>query len=66
MKEFFVGQFRVDMGRSQIVDKDAIVSMEPRVLQVLLILAEKQGNVVTHQQLLDRVWKDVSVAPNTL
>jgi transcriptional activator of cad operon len=66
MKEFFVGQFRVDMGRSQIVDKDAIVSMEPRVLQVLLILAEKQGDVVTHQQLLDRVWKDVSVAPNTL
>ncbi len=66
MKEFFVGQFRVDMGRSQIVDRDAIVSMEPRVLQVLLILAEKQGQVVSHQQLLDRVWKDVSVAPNTL
>ncbi len=66
MKEFFVGQFRVDMGRSQIVDREAIVSMEPRVLQVLLILAEKQGEVVTHQQLLDSVWKDVSVAPNTL
>jgi DNA-binding winged helix-turn-helix (wHTH) protein/Tol biopolymer transport system component len=66
MNEFFVGQFRVDMGRSQIVDQDAIVSMEPRVLQVLLILAEHQGEVVTHQQILDKVWKDVSVAPNTL
>lgn len=66
MKEFFVGQFRVDMGRSQIVDRDAIVSMEPKVLQVLLLLAEKQGEVVTHQQLLDNVWKDISVAPNTL
>ncbi|TQV89575.1 winged helix-turn-helix domain-containing protein [Aliikangiella coralliicola] len=66
MNEFFVGQFRVDMGRSQIVAQDAIVSMEPRVLQVLLILAEQQGQVLTHQQILDKVWKDVKVAPNTL
>ena len=66
MNEFYVGQYRVDIGRSQIVAQDAIVSMEPKVLQVLLILAEKQGEVVTHQQILDKVWKDVSVAPNTL
>lgn len=66
MNEFFVGAFKVDMGRSEIVAQDAIVSMEPKVLQVLLILAKHQGEVVTHQQILDSVWQDVKVDPNTL
>ncbi len=42
MNEFFAGQFRIDMGRSQIVTQDAIVSMEPKVLQVLLTLVENR------------------------
>jgi len=66
MNEFFVDKFRVDMGRSQIIAQDAIVSMEPKVLQVLLILAENQGQVVSHQDILNKVWPDVQVAPNAL
>jgi transcriptional activator of cad operon len=65
-QEFNVGGFRVDMGRSQIIAQDAIVAMEPKVLHVLLILAENQGSVVTHQTLLERVWPNVEVAPNAL
>lgn len=64
--EFYVGQFRIDMRRSQIVNQDAIVSIEPKVLKVLLILAEHQGNVVTHETLLNQVWPNVEVAPNAL
>lgn len=66
MTEFFVGNYRVDMTRSQIVAEDDIVSMEPKVLQVLLILAENQGEVVTHETILAKVWPDVVVAPNAL
>jgi DNA-binding winged helix-turn-helix (wHTH) protein/Tol biopolymer transport system component len=66
MTEFFVGNYRVDMTRSQIVAEDDIVSMEPKVLQVLLILAENQGEAVAHETILKKVWPDVVVAPNAL
>ncbi|MCJ8273027.1 MAG: winged helix-turn-helix domain-containing protein, partial [Psychrosphaera sp.] len=66
MTEFFVGNYRVDMTRSQIVAENDIVSMEPKVLQVLLILAENQGEVVAHETILNKVWPDVVVAPNAL
>ncbi len=66
MNEFYVGSFRVDMGRSQIIAQDDILSIEPKVLQVLLILAESQGQVVTHDRILTKVWPDVQVAPNAL
>jgi len=64
--EFTVGNYRVDMSRSQIIAQDDIMSMEPKVLQVLLVLAEHQGKVVTHEILLQQVWPNVEVAPNAL
>jgi len=64
--EFYVGDFRVDMSRSQIVIQDDVVSMEPKILQVLKILALHQGEVVTHDTLISTVWSDVIVAPNVL
>jgi DNA-binding winged helix-turn-helix (wHTH) protein len=66
MSDFWIGNFRVDVARAQIVVKDDIVSLEPRVLKVLLTLAKNQGEVVTHQTLLDNVWPNVVVAPNAL
>lgn len=54
------------MSRSQIVAQEHIVSMEPKVLQVLRILAQHQGQVVSHETILAEVWPDVVVAPNAL
>jgi len=64
--EFYVGDFRVDMSRSQIVNQGDVVSMEPKILQVLKILALHQGEVVTHDAIISTVWSDVVVAPNVL
>lgn len=66
MSDFWVGNFRVDVSRAQIIVKDDIVSLEPRVLKVLLILAKTPGEVVTHETLLASVWPNVIVAPNAL
>lgn len=66
MIEFAVGNFYIDMARSQIRDRENIVAVEPKVLQVLLILAENQGDVVSHETILQKVWPNVYVAPNTL
>jgi DNA-binding winged helix-turn-helix (wHTH) protein len=66
MSDFWVGNFRVDVSRAQIIVKDDIVSLEPRVLKVLLTLAKTPGEVVTHETLLENVWPNVVVAPNAV
>jgi DNA-binding winged helix-turn-helix (wHTH) protein/WD40 repeat protein len=64
--EFYVGNYRIDMARSQIVAQDDILSMEPKVLQVLLILAENQGQVVPHDVILNKVWPDTVIGANAI
>jgi DNA-binding winged helix-turn-helix (wHTH) protein/Tol biopolymer transport system component len=66
MSDFWIGNFRVDVSRAQIIVKDDIVSLEPRVLKVLLTLAKTPGEVVTHETLLESVWPNVVVAPNAV
>ncbi|MDC1256013.1 winged helix-turn-helix domain-containing protein [bacterium] len=66
MSDFWVGNFRVDVSRAQVIVKDDIISLEPRVLSVLLTLAKNQGEVVTHEALLESVWPNVVVAPNAV
>jgi len=66
MSDFWVGNFRVDVARAQIIVKDDIISLEPRVLKVLLTLAKTPGEVVTHETLLENVWPNVVVAPNAV
>ncbi len=66
MSDFWVGNFRIDVSRAQIIIKDDIVSLEPRVLKVLLTLAKTPGEVVTHETLLESVWPNVVVAPNAV
>ncbi|NQZ88810.1 MAG: PD40 domain-containing protein [Colwellia sp.] len=66
MIEFYVGNYRIDMARSQIVAQDDILSMEPKVLQVLLILAENQGQVVPHDVILNKVWPGSVVGSNAI
>jgi DNA-binding winged helix-turn-helix (wHTH) protein/dipeptidyl aminopeptidase/acylaminoacyl peptidase len=64
--EFYVGNYRIDMARSQIVAQNDILSMEPKVLQVLLILAENQGQVVPHDVILNKVWPGTVVGSNAI
>ena len=66
MVEFYVGNYRIDIARSQIIDQDNIISMEPKVLQVLLILAENQGQVVSHDVILNKVWPDSVIGANAI
>lgn len=66
MQEFFVANYRVDILRNQIVREGQVIALEPKVLEVLKVLAEHSGEVVSHQVLHDTVWPDIVVAPNAL
>ncbi len=53
--EFEVGESRVDLTRSQIEIDGRVVAMQPKVLKVLHLLAQHQGQVVTHSDILASV-----------
>ena len=45
---------------------DQMVHLEPRVMDVLFVLAETPGQVVSLQQIMDSAWSDIDVAPESV
>ncbi len=64
MTIFYVSNFKVDLSRSVIVKQESQTKVEPKVLKVLLLLAEHQGEVVTHDTIKAKVWQGAEVVPN--
>jgi len=56
-----IGAWRVDAARDQISKDGATVKLERRSMQLLLCLAEQPGQILSVEQLLDRVWAGVVV-----
>jgi TolB-like protein/DNA-binding winged helix-turn-helix (wHTH) protein/Flp pilus assembly protein TadD len=61
-----IGEWRVDPPLDQITRGEKTVKLEPRAMRVLVCLAERAGQVVSVEQLLDAVWKDVVVTPDSV
>ena len=64
--DFFVGGWRVQPAANRLQRDDAVVRLEPKVMQVLVCLAEQAGEVVTREALIARVWPDVFVTDDVL
>jgi TolB-like protein/DNA-binding winged helix-turn-helix (wHTH) protein/Flp pilus assembly protein TadD len=60
---FLLGQWRVDPALDEISREGKTVKLEPRTMRVLVCFAERPGEVVSVNQLLDVVWKDLVVTP---
>src|SRR6516225_10475145 len=58
---FRLGQWRVDPALNEISRDGTSVKLEPRTMRVLVCLAERAGELVSVNQLLDTVWKDLVV-----
>src|SRR5450631_1568452 len=61
-----IGAWRVDPALDEISRDGATVKLEPRAMRVLSCLADHAGQVVSVDQLLDAVWKDVVVTPDSV
>jgi DNA-binding winged helix-turn-helix (wHTH) protein/TolB-like protein/Tfp pilus assembly protein PilF len=61
-----IGDLRVDPALDEICKDGSIVKVEPRTMRLLLCLAEHAGQVVSVDQLLAEVWKDVIVGPDSV
>ena len=61
-----IGAWRVDPALDEISRDGTSVKLEPRTMRLLVCLAEHAGQVVSVEQLLDEVWRDVVVTPNSV
>ncbi len=61
-----LGSWRVEPRRQRIVQADVSRSLDPRLMDVLVVLAVAGGEVVTRDELLDAVWKETYVSENSL
>ncbi|MBQ4861270.1 winged helix-turn-helix domain-containing protein [Pseudoalteromonas sp. MMG013] len=63
---FHIAGFEINLTRSTIVNHQCQTHIEPKVLKVLLLLAQRQNEVVTHQEIMAHVWAGTEVVPNAL
>ena len=65
-EQYKIGEFIVDLSRNQITQDKQPQIIPPKALAVLTYLAKNQGKVISQDELLDKVWTDTIVSPNTL
>ena len=65
-QQYWIGTFFIDLSRNQITQNEQSQTIAPKALEVLTYLAKNKGKVISHDELLDKVWQDTSVSPNTL
>ncbi|ABG42269.1 lysine decarboxylase transcriptional regulator, CadC [Paraglaciecola sp. T6c] len=65
-EQYWIGDFFVNLPRNQITHNEHTQTLPPKALAVLTYLAKHQGDVVSQEDLLNQVWKDTVVSPNSL
>jgi DNA-binding winged helix-turn-helix (wHTH) protein/TolB-like protein/Tfp pilus assembly protein PilF len=63
---FRFGPFRLDIDRRLLLRAQEAIPLRPRVFDTLVVLAERAGDVVSKEELLDVVWPDTVVEENNL
>src|SRR5580658_10324083 len=61
-----IADLRVDPALDEICRAGHTIKLEPKAMQLLMCLAERAGEVLSVEQLLDLVWKDVVVSPDSV
>jgi DNA-binding winged helix-turn-helix (wHTH) protein/TolB-like protein/Tfp pilus assembly protein PilF len=66
-KHFYeFGRFRIDTAKRLLLRDQEIVSLTPKVFDMLLTLVESSGEVVTKDSLMKKVWPDTFVEEGNL
>jgi DNA-binding winged helix-turn-helix (wHTH) protein len=56
---FRIGEWLVEPSLNRLSRGDQSIQLELKVMDVLVCLAERAGEVVTRQEIVDRVWATV-------
>jgi len=63
---FRLGDWFVEPSLNRLSRDDTTIQLELKVMDVLVCLAERAGEVVTRQEIVDRVWATEFISDNTL
>ncbi len=62
LSSYKFGEFELDRAHYELRRNDRVLKLERIPMELLILLAEKDGNVVSRQEIIDRLWgKDVFV-----
>jgi adenylate cyclase len=61
-----IADLRVDPTLDEICKDGHTIKLEPKSMQLLICLAERAGEVLSVDELLDLVWKNVVVSPDSV
>src|ERR1700760_224412 len=65
-KNLRFGPFELSIAERILRREDKVVPLGGRALDILIYLAERPGEVIAKQELMDRVWSDVTVEEGSL
>lgn len=64
--ELIVGAWRADRDGGELVSREGVVRVEPKVMDLLFVLAAERGRVVTRERLLEALWPGLVVGEDAL
>ena len=66
-KHFYhFGQFRIDAGERELLREGEVVQLTQKAFDVLFVLVERSGRIVTKEELMTEVWPDAFVEEGNL
>ncbi|MBB1333112.1 MULTISPECIES: nSTAND1 domain-containing NTPase [unclassified Pseudoalteromonas] len=63
---FFVGEWQVTPATNSLRRGAQVKQLEPKAMDVLLLLCEKQGELVSSDEIINHCWRTVAVGDNPL
>ena len=60
------GPFRLDLSAGRLWCGSRVIPLRPKTWAVLLYLAERPGMLVSRDELMDAIWPDTAITPDTL
>ena len=66
LADFQLGNLTLSPSRRAVEGGDRSIAVEPRVMQVLVLLAREKGKVLTRQRLFDEIWGGIPVGDDSL
>ena len=63
---FRLGELDVSPATRQVVRNGTTQTLEPRVMQGLVALAQADGAILSHEDLIERCWGGINVSDNSI
>lgn len=65
-KVYRFGEFSLEVSERRLMHGEQEVPLSPKTFDTMLFLVERHGHLVTKEELLDAVWKEVAVTENAM